>query len=239
MITNINKPAFASVFKKCVRCGYSLRGLPANHICPECGLRFDERGALYRVTNPRQLLAFWLMILGGGWVSLKNLPHFANLAGASAWETVGALAGALWVVFVAAGIWFFIRRYRRSFEVAITSDGLILRLPGFSDDLIPWSDIGGASIKEHPAAKPQIASVLLRGKNKTVEIGGVANVFPRRADVERFVAEVNDRLDATTGGEMPSSSPCVGFDDATYPRKQWSNQDHPRPSRPGASRTRA
>lgn len=56
-------------------------------------------------------------------------------------------------------------------------------------------------------------------RDKTVEIGGVANVFPRRADVERFVAEVNDRLDATTGGEMPSSPPCVGFNDATYPRK--------------------
>ncbi len=215
MITHIDKkPAFAPVFKKCVRCGYSLRGLPANHICPECGLRFDERCALYRVTNPRQLLAFWLMILGGGWVGLKNLPHLTNLAGASAWDTVGALAGALWVVFVAAGIWFFVRRYRRGFKVAITSDGLILRLPGFSDDLIPWRDIGGASIKERPAGKPQVASVFLRSTNKTVEIGGVANMFPKRAAVERFVQEVNERVG-------------VGSDDATDPRKEWTNQDHP------------
>lgn len=219
MITNNDDPTVASVFKKCVRCGYSLRGLPANHRCPECGLRFDERCALYRVTNPRQLLAFWLMILGGGWVSLKNLPHFANLAGASAWETVGALAGALWIVFVAAGIWFFVRRYRRGFEVAITGDGLILRLPGFSEDLIPWRDIGGASAKECPAEKPQIASVFIRSKNKTVAIGGVANVFPKRADVERFVAEVNDRVAATIGVEAPCSPPIVGSDDATDPRK--------------------
>jgi hypothetical protein len=76
-------------------------------------LRFDERCALYRVSNPKQVLALWFMILGWGWVSLKNLPHLANLADASAWDTVGALAGALWVVFVAAGIWFFVRRYRR------------------------------------------------------------------------------------------------------------------------------
>jgi len=204
MTTDNEKPGSVPVFKKCVRCGYSLRGLPANHTCPECGLRVDERCALYRVTNPRQVLAIWLMILGGGWVSLKHLPHLANLADASAWDTVGALAGALWVVFVAAGTWFLARRYRRGFKVAITSDGLILRLPGFSDDLLPWRDIGGASVKERPAGKPQVASVFVKSKNKTVEIGGVANVFPTRATVERFVGEVNDR---------------VGADDATDPSK--------------------
>ena len=207
------------VLKKCARCGYSLRGLPSRHACPECGLRYDERCALYRVTNPKQVLAVWSMMLGGGVLSLQNLPHLANLAAASAWETVGALVGALWVVFAAAGIWFFIRRYRRGFEVAIASDGLIVRLPGFSDELIPWSDIGGASTKERPAGKPQVASVRLRSKNKTVEIGGVANVFPKRADVERFVAEVNERVDATKGGARPCSPPRVGADDATYPRK--------------------
>ncbi len=207
MVTDNESPAFVPVFKKCVRCGYSLRGLPADHGCPECGLRFDERCALYRVTNPRQVLAIWLMILGGGWVSLKYLPHLANLAGASAWDTVGALTGVLWVVFVAAAVWFFVRRYRRGFQVAITGDGLILRLPGFSDDLMPWRDIGGASIKERPAGKPQVASVFLKSTNKTMEIGGVANVFPKRAAVERFVGEVNERVG-------------VGSGDATDPSKQ-------------------
>lgn len=219
MITNIDKPAFVPVFKKCIRCGYSLRGLPANHICPECGLRFDERCALYRVTNPRQLLAFWLMILGGGWVGLKNLPHLANLAGASAWDTVGAFAGALWIVFVVAGVWFFVSRYRRGFELAITSDGLILRLPRFSDNLIPWRDIGGASIKDRPASKPQVASVFLSSKNKTVDIGGVANVFPKRADVERFVRQVMQHLDSAGDKRKSCSSSGSGSDDASHPRE--------------------
>ena len=146
MTTADEKPASVPVFTKCVRCGYSLRGLSASCACPECGLRLDEQCALYGATNPKQILALWLMILGGGWISLKNLPHLSNLADASAWETLGALTGALWIVFVAAGIWFFVRRYRQGFKAAITSDGLILRLPGFSDDLLPWRDIGGASI---------------------------------------------------------------------------------------------
>jgi hypothetical protein len=200
MTTEHEKPGATLVFRKCVRCGYSLRGLSANCACPECGLRLDDRCALYEATNPRQILALWLVILGGGWISLKNLPHLTNLADASAWETLGALAGALWIVFVAAGTWFLVRRYRRGFRVAITSDGLILRLPGFSDDLMPWRDIGGASIKERPAGKAQIATLFLTSTNTTVEIGGFANVFPTRAVVERFVQEVNER---------------VGSDDAT------------------------
>jgi hypothetical protein len=206
------------VFKNCARCGYSLRGLPANHACPECGLRFDEQCALYRVTNPRQLMVFWLMVFGGGWVALKHLPHFANLGGASAWEMIGALAGVVWIVCVPIAVWFIVRSYRRGFEVAITSDGLIVRLPGFSDDLIPWRDIGGASIKDRPAGKPQVASVFLRSKNKTVEIGGVANVFPKRADVGHFVRQVMERLDSADDEGESCSSAGNGSDDADGPR---------------------
>lgn len=206
------------VFKECVRCGYSLRGLPANHACPECGLRFDERCALYRVTNPRQLMVFWLLIFGGGWVALKHLPHVANLGGASAWEMIGALAGVVWIVCVPIALWFIVRSYRRGFEVAITSDGLIVRLPGFSDDLTPWRDIGGASIKDRPASKPQVASVFLRGENKTVDIGGVANVFPKRADVERFVRQVMERLDSADDRGNSCSSSGSSSDDAGDPR---------------------
>jgi hypothetical protein len=209
--TNADNPAPVPVFKKCVRCEYSLRGLPANHACPECGLRFDERCALYRITNPRQVIVFWVMIFGGGWVSLKHLPHVANLGGASAWEMIGALAGVVWIVCVPIAVWFFVRSYRRGFEVAVTSDGLIVHLPGFIDDLIPWRDIGGASIKDRPAGKPQVASVFLRSKNKTVDIGGVANVFPKRTDVEHFVRQVTERLDsAENEGEsysLPGNRP--------------------------------
>jgi predicted RNA-binding Zn-ribbon protein involved in translation (DUF1610 family) len=184
------------VFEKCIRCGYSLRGLPANHACPECGLRLYERCASYRVTNARQLMVFCLMIFGGGWVALKHLPHVANLGGASAWEMIGGLAGVVWIVCVPIAAWFIVRSYRRGFEVAITSDGLIVRLPGFSDDRMPCRDIGDASVKDRPAGKPQVACIFLRSKNKTVEIGGVANVFPKRPDVEQFVRQVTERLDS-------------------------------------------
>ena len=91
-------------------------------------------------------------------------------------------------------------------------------LPGFSDDLIPWRDIGGASIKDRPASKPQVASVFLKSKNKTVDIGGVANVFPKRTDVEHFVGQVMERLDSADDEGESCSSSGNGSDDADDPR---------------------
>jgi predicted RNA-binding Zn-ribbon protein involved in translation (DUF1610 family) len=184
------------VFKHCVRCGYALRGLPATHACPECGLRYDPRCALYRVTNPRQLIAFWLMILAGGWVSLRNLPKLARLDSASTWDIVGVVAAVVWIVFIIAGTWWLLRSARRGFKVAITTDMLVLHVPGSKRETVPWSDIESVAVKPLPEGKPQIATVKLRIHAAAVEVGGVANVFPRREDVERFVAEANARIAA-------------------------------------------
>lgn len=194
MLDNTNPSLTAPVFKKCVRCEYSLRGLPANHACPECGLQFDERCALYKVTNPNAVIAIWACIFGGGWVSLKHLPDLKNFSTISTWDKVGVIAALMWFVFVAFGIFFLIKLYRRGQEVAITGDGLIIRLAGFKDDLIPWSNISEATVADIPETKPQIATIFLIDKNKTVKIGGVSNVFPTRSDAERFVRQINERV---------------------------------------------
>ena len=198
------QPAAQPVFKKCPRCEYSLRGLPANHVCPECGLAFDERCELYRATNPKQILFVWVAIFGGGWIVLKNLPYMVNFAAASAWEKIAALAAVAWFVSVPFFVWFLVKGYRRGYEVAVTGDGLIIRLPGFADDLIPWANIVEASVKEKPEGKPQVASVVLKAGRRTLDIGGVGNVFPKRADAERFVDQVNQRV-RTVDGAPPKS----------------------------------
>lgn len=201
MNDKINLTSSRTAFKKCARCGYSLRGLPGNHACPECGLRFDERCERYRVTNPKQVLFVWIAIFSGGWVALKNLPHVSNLSAASAWNRVGALAAVAWVFFVGFGVWFLVQRYRKGFEVAVTGDGLIVRLPGFDDKLIPWDNIGNASVKQMPEEKPQVAEVFFKDKQKNVSIGGVANVFPTPVHVQRFVEQVKGRIKTTEGDD--------------------------------------
>lgn len=189
-----NRPDMGPVFKKCPRCDYLLRGLPANHVCPECGLRFDERCELYRVTNPKRVIAVWIFIITGGWSVLRQLPHIAHFAAASWWERVGALAAVVWFFVVGLVVWHMVKRYRQGLAVAVTADGLILRLPGFNDDLIPWANIGGALVKETRKGKPQVASVHFIERDKNIDIGGVNNVFPTRADAERFVEQVNERI---------------------------------------------
>ena len=184
-----------AVFKRCPRCHYSLSGLPSAHSCPECGLRYDEECELFRAVNPKQILIVWAGIIGSGIAVLQNLPHLFHLASASVWQRVGAMAALAWFFFVGALIWSLVQRYRRGFEVALTADGLIVRLPAFHDELIPWDNVTGASIKERRPGKPQIASLALKDKPNAVDVGGVANVFPNPAVVQRFVQKVNERID--------------------------------------------
>lgn len=184
----------APPFAHCPQCRYALRRLPANHTCPECGLRYDERCAIYRATNPTQILAFWLMIFGGGWVSLRNLPTLLHLDQASVWEWIVAWGAVVWLVCVAIGVFFLIRKHRRGWYVAITRDGLLPHLPAIDTNMIAWERIESVRVPDRPQSKPAVVQIVLAPKGKRIEIGGLANVFPTRADAERFADEVAARL---------------------------------------------
>lgn len=207
------------VFRTCVRCGYSLRGLPTRHVCPECGLRYDERCALYRATNPRQVLALWLMIFGGGWVVLEFLPGLFNMEAATTLEVILGGLSLVWIACVAGGTWSILKRYRRGFKVATTTDGLLIHLPGFHSELIPYPDIEGASVKPSAKATAMVVLIKLRSKRKRLEIGGVANVFPSKTDGEDFVRRVRERIesgiDAPAANEPPGTRPSLEKTDST------------------------
>ena len=187
-----DEPSTRSAYQKCARCEYRLRGLPANHACPECGLRYDERSERYRVTNPNVILAIYAGMFGTAWISTKGLPNLFRWSSVSWWDRIHGLAGVAWLVMMALVIWMLIRHYRIGQEVAVTGDGLLLRMMGFNNDLVPWSRIDGAEIKVHP--KQQIALVTVKDRKRPVEIGSVQRFFPKKEDLERFVAQVNDHV---------------------------------------------
>ena len=135
-------------------------------------------------------------------MNLRSLPHLVNFAGASTWERTLACLAIVWVVIVVLGARFVIILYRRGFLVAVTSDGLFVRLPASKEAMIPWTQIASAEIKEKPAGKPQVARVVMKGEQKNLDAGGVNNVFPKRVDVERFVEQVNTRAVAARGEEV-------------------------------------
>jgi hypothetical protein len=186
----------APVFKHCPRCGYRLRGLPADHHCPECGLRYDQRCSLFPVTNPRQVLIISLCMLGGGWAVLQNLPHLFDLRNATNMETFLAFCAVAWLIMVPCFLWVLYRRYRQGFKVAITTDGLLAYMPGTKEGLIPWTDIARVEVKPLPDQKPQVAFVHFRTKRSKLQLGGVANCFPTPDHVTRFANEVTARIAA-------------------------------------------
>lgn len=167
-------------------------------------MRFDEQCELYCVTNPKKVFIVWIAIISGGWIVLKNLADVANFAAVSAWDKVGAVAAVAWFFFVGFGIWFLVKRYRRGFEVAVATDGLLVRLPGFDDKLIPWDNIGSASVRNISEGKPQIADVFFKGKQKSKSIGSIANVFPTPARVERFVVQIEKRIGTADNDKIAS-----------------------------------
>ncbi len=195
--TSIQPPS-TPIFKRCVRCDYSLRGLPANHACPECGLRFDEACGLYRPSNPKAAFFLILCMSGSSVGMIRGLRYWGAWATTTWAQKLWAIMGVFWFIFMAIMAWFLYRVYRRGQLVAVTTDGLIVRLVGFSEDLVPWTEIAEATPKTKPDDKRQIALVKLRNKSKTLTIGGTYNVFPKREDVERFVAQVNTRAAVTS-----------------------------------------
>jgi len=168
--------------------------LPVNHACPECGLRYDERCELYRIRNPKAAFTLLLCVFGGVGASTKGLEHFAAWATAGFWEKLFALAAVVWLMAIAFLARKLYRIYRRGQIVAVTTDGLILRMVGCKDDLIPWERVKSVSIKPRSENKPQVAILSLREPDKKLDVGGTYNFFPTKPDAERFVSQVQQRI---------------------------------------------
>lgn len=186
---------------RCPRCRYPLIGLPANHVCPECGLRYDEDSLIWYVA-PSASRAIRVAVLGissillGSW-PVTNLAFSTNLA--------HRLRMALQITYAVIGVTLASMIYRsgrvavQGRIVAVLPEGIYLinscsggsRLwrPDLwrgSSALIKWTEIEEI---DFGASAP--ADARLRTSNREFTLAGVFGDF---AHLSAFVRAARERL---------------------------------------------
>lgn len=183
----------------CPVCGYSLRGLPEDHQCPECGLRYDAASEIYFHANPRALwgamvgsmgTAAWLGYWAQGWKVAGSVGRVIALAGLLACVSgIGVAGFQIWTV------------VKRGALVAVMPDGLFLRLDRAGGAWIRWDNITRASV----LPKLRVSSLFIKDARVVRSVGGV---FKTHDDARRFVDQVNQRVRPGFGNQngAPESS---------------------------------
>ncbi len=175
----------------CPRCNYSLKGLPAEHTCAECRLIYDADSEIFRHRNPSRVvwaglggaLGVMILTIGPAGDVLRIVPVSMRPLFVVLWLV------ALIVFFLSAAAALYYRK-TRGFLVAILPGGLLPRLAGDEQGVIPWGEIVGV------AADRFRKIVILRiGKElKTIRIRGF---FRNDEEIDAFMAKVNARRAAT------------------------------------------
>lgn len=178
---------FKLAMKNCVRCSYALRGLPACHVCPECGLAYDELSEIWRTKyNTRLIGALALASLGWLWLVFfsSNALRVSPLP-----PTLLMLVNLGFAAIFVLVLYRFWRLYRGGQFVATMPTGLFIREERPELEVIAWSNISRAAVKASP-----LGAVIFMKKEKTVR--DIVGPFRKRSEAEDFVRHVEARLAA-------------------------------------------
>lgn len=190
-----------NLLESCPRCGYSLKGLPTQHRCPECGLPVDRRWRVFggrtmrrgNVRAMRVVLGPVAFVLGYVVLSAGVLLLF------------GRMPRNMWYMFLiygtplAAVLWYLFSKPKGF--VAVGPDGLAVHYRGKSATVYPWADLGraqyvlGRGLIEIPRAGPT-----LRLRTSTFFRG---NTF----EVDACVQAINSFARGNSAGKRPTPTP--------------------------------
>ena len=166
-----------TVLDGCPRCSYSLKGLPQEHACPECGLRYDGKSRAWRKAK------WWpgLILLAFAAFPAHNvLEWLAEGAQAPGWITgiLLVVSFLFLIVFLLVGLPFVYRQFWHGVVVAATPAGLYFGPPGEAEGaLTEWDNFEKVEIK------PKNSVWVFFAGREPVK---VFRVFQTDADAEAF-----------------------------------------------------
>jgi len=172
----------------CPQCGYSLQGLPEDHACPECGLRYDRDSEVYKYVNPKALFLGLVGFIGGTGVLVNMVSTFGNIS--SFWRACMIVSV---VVYFGMAAWFgryVYRLYRSEPLVAVLPEGLYVRLLRIHGDRIAWTDVSRVAFSR----AQKVATLIFLDGRPVLDICGV---FASLSDAQRFVSQVAARIETS------------------------------------------
>lgn len=120
----------------CIQCGYSLRGLPANSRCPECGLEFDEFTEILRPGGGANLTIGYIIGMSALMCYLLLGPIVRMIQAFGVPFAVVVLALVIASIFALTAL----QRRRRPF-IMLAPKGVLYRTPTRGPELVEWNRI--------------------------------------------------------------------------------------------------
>lgn len=116
--------------RKCPACLYSLCGLPARHVCPECGFEYDEHVRLWEAPQQRRVKDVLRLSFGLALLVIMSL-FLVQIS-----TTISLFVG--FILTVMMQLW--ATRRRRDY-IAVTSAGIFHRAQSLRTRKIPWPKV--------------------------------------------------------------------------------------------------